>query len=104
MLYYHLLAIKLSSGIDEQLDLTPDHCFSPHSPVIVSITECSNRNGKWLPNRVKIVLNHLSLMADCEPGTTKLNTVTMMSPLQKETVTYNQNNLCCGHSTGNEVY
>lgn len=41
------------------------------SPVIVSITECSNRDGKRLPNRVQIVLDHLSLVADGEPGNAK---------------------------------
>lgn len=58
-------------------DSTFDPCAVP-SPVIVSITKCSNRDGKRLPNRVQIILDHLSLVADGEPKNTKrqLNMVT----------------------------
>lgn len=37
-------------------------------PVVVSVTKRSYWDGKRLPNRVQIVLDHLSLVADCEPG------------------------------------
>lgn len=37
-------------------------------PVIVSIAECSDRDGEGLPHRVQCVLNHFSLVADGKSG------------------------------------
>lgn len=37
-------------------------------PVIVSVTECSDRDGEGLPHRVQCVLHYFSLVADGEPG------------------------------------
>lgn len=41
------------------------------SPVIVSVTQSSDRDGERLPNGVQIVLDHLGLVADGEPGNTE---------------------------------
>lgn len=39
-----------------------------HSPVIVTIAECPDRDGEGLPYWVQCVLYHLRLVANGEPG------------------------------------
>lgn len=43
-------------------------CTSFILPLIVSVAECSDRDGEGLPHRVQCVLHHLSLVADGKPG------------------------------------
>lgn len=42
-------------------------CVCVSAPVIISVAQCSDRNGEWLPDRVQRILYHLSFMADSEP-------------------------------------
>ncbi len=63
--------------------ITSDPC-AVLSPVIVSITECSNRDGKRLPNRVQVILDHLGLVADGEPGSTKTQLNMMGTTIMKK--------------------
>lgn len=39
-------------------------------PFIVSVAECSDRDGEGLPHGVQSVLHHFRLVADGEPGHT----------------------------------
>lgn len=57
--------------MDPAPDPIPSHPLTPHSPVVVPITERPDRDGEGLPNRVQVVLDHLSLVADGEPGDTQ---------------------------------
>lgn len=40
----------------------------PGLPLIVSVTEGSDRDGEGLPHWVQSVLHHFSLVADSKPG------------------------------------
>lgn len=50
--------------------LTPPPNDPASSPVVVSVTECPDRDGEGLPHGVQVVLDHLGLVADSEPGDT----------------------------------
>lgn len=50
--------------------LTPPPHEPASSPVVVSVTECPDRDGEGLPHGVQVVLDHLGLVADSKPGDT----------------------------------
>lgn len=81
--------------------VTSDPCAVP-SPVIVSITECSNRDCKRLPNRVQVVLDHLSLVADGEPGSTKRQ-LNMMGKTTLKTILFVEKIQVDGSWSGQEI-
>lgn len=55
------------------------------SPVEVSVAESSYRDGERLPDRIQIVLDYFSLVADGEPGNSQIISHPQLSYTNKVT-------------------